>query len=184
MTNLIAAVAVLLLLATYVSWIASRLDRLSARVEAAWASLDAQLVRRGAAAAQLAAYERRHGGLADDKLKPMEYAALAARTASVAERQDAENDLTRSIRAALASGALRGTRAADLFGDLRDSSTKADFARQFYNDAVRDNAGLRRRWLCRVICMFRKDPVRGYFEIADAAIAAEREPEPISEAQG
>ncbi|MEO6711868.1 MAG: NUDIX hydrolase [Mycobacteriales bacterium] len=184
MTKLIAVVAVLLFVVTYVSWIASRIDRLTARVEAAWASLDAQLVRRAAAAAQLAAYERRHGGLADDKLKPMEYAAAAARTAAAADRQDAENDLTRGIRAALATGALRGTRADDLFVDLRDSSTKADFARQFYNDAVRDNGSLRRKYLCRLLCAFRRDPVRGYFEIADTAIVAERGRSEVSEGLG
>ncbi|MEP7055674.1 MAG: hypothetical protein ABI912_10550 [Actinomycetota bacterium] len=174
MTKVITAIAVLLLLTTYISWTASRLDRLTARVEAAWSSLDAQLVRRAAAAAQLAAYERRHGGLESDPLQIMEYAAMGARNASVAERQDAENDLTRGIRSALAIGALRGTRAGDLFVDLRDASTKVDFARQFYNDAVRDNGGLRRRWLCRLLCRFRRDPIRGYFEIADAAIVAER----------
>jgi hypothetical protein len=184
MTHVITAIAVLLLVLTYISWTASRLDRLSARVEAAWASLDAQLVRRAAAAAQLAAYERRHQGLSGDLLKPVEYAALAARTAAPAERQDAENDLTRTIRAALASGALRGTRAADLFDDLRDSSTKADFARQFYNDAVRDNGGLRRRWLCRLLCVFRSDPVRGFFEMADTAIVGERDRTEISEGLG
>jgi hypothetical protein len=184
MTQVIAGIAVVLLLTTYVSWTASRLDRLSARVEAAWSSLDAQLVRRAAAAGQLAAYERRHGGLASDTLRTMEYAALGARTAPSPERQDAENDLTRTIRAALATGALRGTRAGDLFDDLRDASTKVDFARQFYNDAVRDNGGLRRRWLCRVLCRFRRDPLRGYFEIADASIVAERGRSAVSDGVG
>jgi hypothetical protein len=174
MTRVIAVIALLLLLTTYISWTASRLDRLSARVEAAWSSLDAQLVRRAAAAGQLAAYERRHGGLEGDPLRTMEHAAQGARTALAADRQDAENDLTRSIRSALATGALKGTRSSALFDDVRDSSTKVDFARQFYNDAVRDNGGLRRRWLCRLLCRFRRDPVRGYFEIADTAIVGER----------
>lgn len=174
LTEVITGVAVLLLLATYLSWTVSRIDRLSARVAAAWASLDAQLVRRAAAAGQLAAYERRHKGSADGSLKTMEYAAAAARTAAPAERQDAENDLTRTIRASLADGNLYGTRAADLFDDVRDSSIKVDFARQFYNDAVRDNVGLRRRWLCRILCSMRSDPTFRYFEIADAAIGADR----------
>lgn len=184
MTQVIAGIAMLLLVTTYVSWTASRLDRLSARVAAAWSSLDAQLVRRAAAAGQLAAYERRHDGLADETLRAMEYAALGARTAPPTERQDAENDLTRAIRAALASGGLRGTRAADLFDGVRDSSTKVDFARQFYNDAVRDNGGLRRRWLCRVLCRFRRDPAYGYFEIADAAIGVQRGRSAVSDGVG
>lgn len=172
MTDVITAVAILLLVATYLSWTVSRLDRLCARVAAAWASLDAQLVRRAAAAGQLAAYERRHGGLTDDMSKAMEYAAAGARLAAPEDRQDAENDLTRAIRAALAAGGLTGVRAEEVFGDVRDASTKVDFARQFYNDAVRDNAGLRRRWLCRLLCKLRRDPTFRYFEIADAAIAA------------
>ena len=40
----------LLLVAVYISWTAGRLDRLHARVDAAWAGLDAALVRRAAAA--------------------------------------------------------------------------------------------------------------------------------------
>lgn len=184
MTQVVSGIALLILVGTYVFWTVSRLDRLTARVAAAWASLDAQLVRRAAAAAQLAAYERRHGGLADDVLKTMEYAALAARTAAPAERQDAENDLTRAIRTALATGGLRGTRALDLFDDVRDASVKVDFARQFYNDAVRDNGGLRRRWLCRLLCRFRSNPVRGYFEIADAAIVADRGRSAVSDGVG
>ena len=51
---IVAVVAAVVLIATYVTWIAARLDRLHARAAAAHAALDAQLVRRAAAAAQLA----------------------------------------------------------------------------------------------------------------------------------
>ena len=169
-TQVILIVSAVALVLSYVSWTASRLDRLTARVDAAWAALDAQLVRRAAAAGQLAAYERRHAGLVDDDARVMEYVAQGARTAALGDRQDIENDLTRTIRATLATGALRGTRAADLLVDLRDASIKVDFARQFYNDAVLANRSLRRRWLPRLLCRFRSDPVPGFFEIADAAI--------------
>jgi hypothetical protein len=47
------AVAAVVLLAVYVSWTAGRLDRMHARVDASWAALDAQLVRRAAAARAL-----------------------------------------------------------------------------------------------------------------------------------
>jgi hypothetical protein len=50
MTEVALLVAAVVLLATYLTWTASRLDRLAARVEAAWSALDAQLVRRAAAA--------------------------------------------------------------------------------------------------------------------------------------
>ena len=60
---LVAAVAVALL-AVYVSWTAGRLDRLHARVDASWAALDAQLVRRAAAARAVATHlvDPRAGG--------------------------------------------------------------------------------------------------------------------------
>ncbi len=170
MTELVLIASAVALLLGYVSWTASRLDRLAARVEAAWAALDAQLVRRAAAAGHLASYERRHDGLAEEAAKVLEHLAFGARHAGADDRQDVENDLTRSIRAALATGALRGTRAADLLDDLRDASTKVDFARQFFNDAVLANRSLRRRWLPRILCRFRDDPATGFFEIADAAI--------------
>ena len=170
MTEVALLVAAVVLLATYLTWTASRLDRLAARVEAAWSALDAQLVRRAAAAGQLAAYERRHSGLDPSAAKVMEDAALRARIATPVERQDVENDLTRAIRAALGAGVLRGGRSEQLLDDLRDASNKVDLSRQFYNDAVRDNEGLRRRLVQRTMCRFRRDPYRSYFEIADAAI--------------
>lgn len=173
MTQVVLFVAAVVVLASYLTWTASRLDRLTARVEAAWSALDAQLVRRAAAAAQLAAYERRHGGLDEAAAKAMEDAALRARIATPVERQDLENDLTRAIRAALATGVLRGDRSDRLLDDLRDASTKVDLSRQFYNDAVRDNAGLRRRAVQRAMCRFRRDANRPFFEIADAAVRGE-----------
>lgn len=170
MTRLVLLAVVVVLVASYLSWTASRLDRLTARVEAAWSALDAQLVRRAAAAGQLAAYERRHEGLDPHAAKGMEDAALRARIAGPDDRQDLENDLTRAIRAALAEGPLRGDRSGRLYEDLRDVSTKVDLSRQFFNDAVRDNLDLRRRPAQRLMCRWRQDPERRFFEIADTTL--------------
>jgi hypothetical protein len=57
-TVLVTAVVVLLLLAWYLSFSASRLDRLHARVEGARDALDAQLVRRASVALELATSQR------------------------------------------------------------------------------------------------------------------------------
>ncbi|MCW2667162.1 MAG: hypothetical protein JWN57_2124, partial [Frankiales bacterium] len=54
MTLAVLTVALVVVLALYVTWTAGRLDRLHARVDAAWAALDAQLVRRAAAARAVA----------------------------------------------------------------------------------------------------------------------------------
>ena len=51
---IVGVVATVVLVATYVTWIAARLDRLHVRAAAAQAALDAHLVRRAAVAAELA----------------------------------------------------------------------------------------------------------------------------------
>ncbi|CAA9348579.1 MAG: FIG019327: membrane domain, partial [uncultured Frankineae bacterium] len=54
-TQIAVGVVLFVLAVLYVSWTAGRLDRLHARVDAAWAALDAALVRRAAAARAVAA---------------------------------------------------------------------------------------------------------------------------------
>jgi hypothetical protein len=54
-TQIAVAVVLFVLVVLYVSWTAGRLDRLHARVDAAWATLDAALVRRASAARAVAA---------------------------------------------------------------------------------------------------------------------------------
>src|SRR5260370_41974436 len=80
----------------YVSWRATRLDRLHARAEAARASVDAALARRSAVALELAA-----SGLLDPATSLL--IAGAAHDARAAGEPDerAESDLTRALRAAL-----------------------------------------------------------------------------------
>ncbi|TML27309.1 MAG: hypothetical protein E6G35_09645, partial [Actinobacteria bacterium] len=51
---IVGVVGLVVLVATYVTWIAARVDRLHARAAAAYAALDAHLVRRSAAAVELA----------------------------------------------------------------------------------------------------------------------------------
>ena len=53
-TQIAVGVVLFVLGVLYVSWTAGRLDRLHARVDAAWAALDAALVRRAAAARAVA----------------------------------------------------------------------------------------------------------------------------------
>ena len=55
MSVLVYAAAVVVLIGVYLSWTANRLDRLHTRRDAAWAALDAQLVRRASVSLDLAA---------------------------------------------------------------------------------------------------------------------------------
>jgi hypothetical protein len=165
-------VAVVLLVCgvgSYVTWTAGRLDRLAARVDAAWNALDAQLVRRAAAASELAAHLRRHRMVGEDEALALQHAAVAARDAEPAEREERENALSRAIRDAADEVAGRGGKAERLADELRSAGTRVMLARQFYNDAVRDNRGRRRRWLPRLLTVrHRGEPQRTFFEIDDS----------------
>ncbi len=166
-------VAVVLLVCgvgSYVTWTAGRLDRLTARVDAAWNALDAQLVRRAAAATELAAHLRRQRMIPEEHALALQRAAVAARDTEPADREARENDLSRAIRTISEEIAGRGGKAERLADELRAAGTRVMLARQFYNDAVRDNRNRRRRWLPRLLTIrHRGEPQRAFFEIDDSA---------------
>src|SRR3954451_19740911 len=95
MLIVVAVVALVVAVATYLTWIASRLDRLAVRVGSLWATLDGQL-----AARAFAAHELAHQ-LDDTELHA---AARAAGAAEGDEREVAENRLSRALHAALPDG--------------------------------------------------------------------------------
>lgn len=140
MTLLALAVlaAVLVAAAAWASWTAGRLDRLHHLVETAEASLDAQLVRRSAAALELAS-----SGLLDPAASVLlAEAAHEARSATDADREPAESALSGALRAVLGQPGLReqvsraGDAALTLLDDLVESAQRAALARTFHNDAV------------------------------------------------
>ncbi len=90
-------VALVVAVGSYLTWLAGRLDRLAMRVEAARASLDAQLVRRAAAAQALAARAQSPGR--SSPLDDLAAAATAALEAAPERREAAESALTRAVRA-------------------------------------------------------------------------------------
>src|SRR4051812_34839237 len=95
MLIVVAVVALVVAVATYLTWIASRLDRLAVRAESLWAALDGQL-----AARAFAAHEIAHQ--IDDPL--LHAAARGAGNAEPLEREVAENELSRALRSALPRG--------------------------------------------------------------------------------
>src|SRR5580692_7367595 len=96
-TIIVLAVLALVLWSFYVSWRASRLDRLHNRTEAARTALDLALVRRASAASDLAT----SGQLDPATSLLLADAVRRARQADQAERDLAESDLTRALRATL-----------------------------------------------------------------------------------
>ncbi len=157
----VAAVAVLVLLAAYVAWLAARVDRLHARTAAAQAALDAQLVRRAAAATALA---DRAGATLGPLAPQLRLAAKIAIDAPAEDRPAAENDLTRQLRAV----PLRLTD--PLLADAITTSRRVALARQLYDDVVRDTLAMRQRRVVRAFGLARRHPRPAYFDVEDTRL--------------
>lgn len=150
---IVGVVAVVVLVATYVTWIAARVDRLHARAGAASAALDAHLVRRAAAALELA------DNLGRARLRQVARAALEA---APEERELAENDLTSELRRLPPGGAPMDA--------MISTSRRVALARQVHNDSVRDALAVRGRPLVRLLALARKHPAPRYFDVDDPMI--------------
>ena len=160
MTWSIVVLVLALLLATYTAWTAGRLDRQHARVDAAWAALDSQLVRRAAAARELV-----HGLPPGPTGQRLEQLALQALEAQVVGRELVENDLTGALRAALP---LLPDHAS--LGELRAATVRVGLARSFHNTAVKDTRSLRFRRLPRVLRLAGHRVLPLFFEMDDTAL--------------
>lgn len=161
MGALVAVVAVVVVCASWVTWTAGRLDRLHARLDAAEAALDAQLVRRAVAAEAL---PRTVAGARTSELR---ITARATREAPSNEREAAENDLSRLLRS------LDLDPASPLLAELLAAASRVGLARQFYNDAVRDTRALRYAPLPRLLHLAGHRAMPAYFEIGGTGLVDE-----------
>ncbi|MFI6574745.1 hypothetical protein ACIBFB_03000 [Nocardiopsis sp. NPDC050513] len=162
-----AAVLALVLTGFYLSWRATRLDRLHHRVETARAALDAALLRRGSAVLDLASAD----GLPADRARALAEAATAARRAREGERELAESALSRELRSAL--GPLRATaHLRDRLTEVAGAARGVQLARTFHNDAVVDTRRARRSRLVRALRLAGTAPLPDFFEIDDEPPAA------------
>ncbi|MFG3436882.1 hypothetical protein ACGF0J_06530 [Nonomuraea sp. NPDC047897] len=168
---------VMVLLAVYVSWRAGRLDRLHIRLELARESLEAALMRRRAVVLELA------GSRLLDPATSLFLAAAAheARMAGPEEREHAESDLSRALRAAVDQERFREKLAEapggeDLLEELDTAVAKVVYSRRFYNNAVGVTRTAQRRWLARTLRLAGHTEFPSFFEIDDdppAAMASE-----------
>ncbi|MBB6473402.1 hypothetical protein [Sphaerisporangium rubeum] len=166
---LLAAGLAAVLLAVYISWRAGRLDRLHIRLESAREALDAALLRRAAVCMELAASR---------VLDPATSLLLAAatheaRTAGPDEREHAESDLSRALRAVVDQDRFRERLAEtpagpELLAELDSAVTKVIYSRRFYNNAVGVTRQAQRRWLARTLRLAGHTEYPSYFEIDDA----------------
>ena len=168
-TIIVLAVLALVLWSFYVSWRASRLDRLHNRVEAARTSLDLALVRRASAASELAS-----SGTVDPATSLLLGDAVRrARGAKPAERDLAESDLTRALRATIGDPEARKELAADagtaeLVTEVEDAAQRVFIARKFYNDLAGRTVYARRRPLAKVLRLYGSAQEPAFFDMDDA----------------
>jgi hypothetical protein len=156
------------ILAGYVAATSSRLDGLHARVDAARAALDAQLLRRSAVTLEIAA-----SGLLDPATSVLlAGAAHEARTADPDEREYQESRLTAALRASFEDAEVAATLAAEppgraLLVELEAALTKVTLARRFCNDGVRAIRAVRRHRIVRLLRLSGRVPLPAFFEMDD-----------------
>lgn len=152
------ALLVTALLAWYLTFSASRIDRLHHRVEGARSALDAQLVRRAEAAIELAT----SGALDPAAALLVAGAAVDALEAgegsldippSEDARETTESDLSHALQVALEPELVAGLREDPvvwpLLERLRATGHRVQLARRFHNDAVTDATRVRAKPIAR-----------------------------------
>jgi hypothetical protein len=158
---LVFAVCVAVLLTMWITFTLTRLDRLHARVDAAQAALDAQLVRRAAALLHVA--EAPDSGVAAASRNGYEAVARGALNLD-GERQAAENAVGRAVAELVRDPAAIRPDAVD---ELREAAARVLIARRFYNDAVRDTRTLRARRMPRLLRLAGRRAMPEFFDIDD-----------------
>jgi len=157
----------------YLAWLASRLRRLHARVNAAADALSLRLVRRAVAASELA---QTLSELPGGSGTVLEQAARAALSAPPAEREATQSDLTRVIQEAIRCCELPASRLGEVFAPVLAENRRVEMARSLYNDTVRDTAALRRQRFPRALRLASYQPTPVYFDINTTLTLTNRAP--------
>jgi hypothetical protein len=153
----------------YLSYSASRLDRLHHRVEGTRSALDAQLVRRAEAAVELAT----SGAL--DPASGLLVAGAAAEALAVGDsgtgREQAESDLSHALQATLSADVVQEL-SADAMGGLLlrglvEACHRVQLARRFHNDAVTTAIRVRGKRISRWARLAGRAPLPRTFEMDD-----------------
>lgn len=173
LTWTLVALVALVAIGLYLSWTAGRLDRLHARIDAARAALDAQLLRRASVAQELAT-----SGVLDPAASMVLYeAAHAARLAEEEQREVAESELSQALRAIFSDArqveAVREEPGGeDAVRELAEAVRRVPMARRFLGDAVRAARALRRHRKVRWFRLAGHAPLPMTFEMDDEPPAA------------
>ena len=147
MTRWLVSALLILLSLWYLSFTATRLDRLHHRVETSWANLDVLLQKRAAVALEIA-----HSDIADPASSMLlTAAAYQARDANIQSRSQAESGLSGALGLLLEDSAHLAT-AADsaLLTELSALTDKIRVAIVIHTDAVARTQMVRRKLIVRL----------------------------------
>ena len=167
MKNVLIIFLVIFVFLWYLSFSATRLDRLHHRVETSWANLDGLLQRRAAIALELARSE-----LADPASSLLlTDAAYQARDASIALRSQAESGLSGTLRLLqidLESDAGPAEKA--LLSELSELSAKIRVAIALHVDSVNSTRVVRQKLIFKIFRLAGRAPLPVTYEFEDDAI--------------
>ncbi|MEY4023065.1 MAG: hypothetical protein RLZ23_26 [Actinomycetota bacterium] len=147
MSKYLFAVLLIAIMAWYLSFSATRLDRLHHRVETSWANLDGLLQRRAAIAIEIARSE-----ISDPASSLLlTFAAHQAREASIRDRSQAETGLTGALGILIeTSTSIDGAIEQDLLRELKELTEKIKMAIAIHVDAVTRTQLVRKKWFIRL----------------------------------
>jgi cell division protein FtsB len=146
MSKFVIALFLIAFFAWYLSYSATRLDRLHHRVETSWANLDGLLQRRAAIAIEIARSE-----ISDPASSLLlTFAAHQAREASIRDRSQAETGLTGALGILIeTSTSITGPIEQDLIRELKELTEKIKMAVAMHVDAVTRTQMIRKKWFMR-----------------------------------
>ena len=146
MSEFVIALFLIAFFAWYLSYSATRLDRLHHRVETSWANLDGLLQRRAAIAIEIA-----RSDISDPASSLLlTFAAHQAREASVRDRSQAETGLTGALGILIESStSISGPIEQDLIRELKELTEKIKMAVSMHIDAVTRTQMVRKKWFMR-----------------------------------
>lgn len=161
MKTTLAIALILLLTLWYLSFLATRLDRLHHRVETSWANLDGLLQRRAAIALQIA-----HSDFIDPASSMLlTSAAHQARDAAMADRSSAEMALSGALKLLLIDGEIHASsREQLLLDDLTKLTAKIAIAIAIHTDAVSSTQAVRKKFAIKVFRLAGRAPLPVTYE--------------------
>jgi len=159
----ILLILLLLVIIWYLSFSASRLDRLHHRVETSWATLDTLLQKRAAIATEIV----RESNLDPATAYLISSSARSARDAVIAERSEAESVLSESLKMIAEIAYDQSLEMpSDLLVELSDVTSKIRLAINLHLEAVNAARNVRKKFIIRLFRLAGKapEPVKYAFE--------------------